>query len=471
MRILILGAGRTGRSVAEALADEANEIVVIDADALRLEALKELVNITTVIGNAAYPHILEQAGIRQTDLVIAVTDRDETNILACTIIHKLYNRPKTIARIRAIDYLKNPKLFGPEGIPIDIVISPEQSVMESIRNLIDLPGVLHVSDFANGLVRLFSVKVKADGFLTGKKIKTLKGRLTEGKIRVVAIFRDGAALPTNGEAEIIANDEVFFFAPRLEVRRLLKDLGCLEKPLKRIIIAGGGHIGKRLAQALEKDHHVKIIEGDLKRARKIANELSHAIVIHGDSGDETLLLEESIDKTDLFCAITDNDGVNIISASLAKAHGARKAICILNHLSYNKLLPGTGIDLAVLPNVETLGGILKHVRLCDVAQISLLRNGTAEAIEAIAHKGNGENSVVGRKVDTVKLPEGVVLGALIRNNEAISIHHDTIFEEDDHVVMFTLDKMLVPSIEEKFRSLAKLRDRGANGKPGLAKLG
>ncbi|MDO9104745.1 MAG: Trk system potassium transporter TrkA [Methylovulum sp.] len=453
MRILILGAGRTGASVAEALADEANDIVVIDSDALRLDALKERLNITTVLGNAAHPGVLEQADVHNTDLVIAVTDRDETNMLACTIINKLYSRPKTIARIRAIDYLKNPLLFGPNGIPIDIVISPEQSVMESIRNLIELPGVLHISDFANGLVRLFSVKVAAGGFLTGKKIKTLKGRLTEGRIRVVAIFRDGVTLPANGEAVMVADDEVFFFAPRLEVRRLLKDLGCLEKPIKRIIIAGGGHIGKRLAQALEKDYYVKIIERDPKRVKKIANELENTIVLQGDCGDETLLLEESIDKTDLFCAITDNDGENIISASLAKAHGARKVICILNHLYYSKLLPGTGIDLAVLPNVETLGSILKHVRRCDVAQVSLLRNGTAEAIEAIAHKGNGENSVVGCKVDTVKLPEGIVLGALIRNNEAISIHHDTIFVDGDHVVMFTLDKKLVPCIEERFRPL------------------
>jgi len=459
MKILILGAGRTGASVAEALVNEANEIAVIDVNAVLLDTLKERLNIITISGNAAHPNILELADLANTDLVIAVTDRDETNMLACTIINKLYSRPKTIARIRAIDYLKNPKLFGPEGIPIDIVISPEQSVMESIRNLIDLPGVLHVSDFAGGLVRLFSVKVMADGFLIGKQIKTLKDRLTEGKIRVAAIFRNGVALTINCEAMMAANDEVFFFAPRLEVRRLMKDLGCLEKPLKRIIIAGGGHIGKRLAQALEKDHYVKIIERDGKRAKKIANDLNRTIVIHGDCGDETLLIEESIDKTDLFCAITENDGENIIAASLAKAHGARKAICILNHLCYNKLLPGTGIDLAVLPNVETLGSILKHVRLCDVAQISLLRNGTAEAIEAVAHQGNGENSVVGRKVDTVKLPEGVVLGALIRNNEVISIHHDRIFEEGDHVVMFTLDKKLVPSIEEKFRSLSCLHDR------------
>lgn len=453
MRILILGAGETGISVAEALASEANEIVIIDRNPLCLDALKDRVNIATIVGNAAHPGVLEHAGVDKTDLVIAVTDRDETNMLACTIIKQLYNRPKTIARVRAIEYLNAPKLFSSEGIPIDVVISPEQSVMETIRNLIDLPGVLHVSDFANGLMRLFSVKVAANGFLTGKKIKTLKIRLTEGRIRVVAIFREGISLPANGEAILEADDEVFFFAPRLEVRRLLKDLGCLEKPFKRIIIAGGGHIGKRLAQALENDHYVKIIELDPKRVRKIANDLDRTIVLQGDCGDEGLLLEESIGKTDLFCAITDNDGGNIISASLAKAHGARKVICVLNHLSYNKLLPGTGIDLAVLPNVETLGSILKHVRQFDVAQVSLLRNGSAEAIEAIAHKGNGENTVVGRKVDTVKLPEGIVLGALIRDNEAISIHHDTLFEEGDHVIMFTLDKKMVSSIKERFQSL------------------
>ncbi|WP_338040192.1 Trk system potassium transporter TrkA [Methylocucumis oryzae] len=326
--------------------------------------------------------------------------------------------------------------------------------MESIRNLIELPGVLHISDFAGGLVRLFSVKVVDNSFLTGKKIKTLKNRLTEGRIRIVAIFRNSSPLAVSGEAMLLPGDEVFFFAPKLEVRRLLKDIGCLEKPLKRILIAGGGHIGKRLALALEKDHYVKIIEQDPKRVKKIANELSNTIVLQGDCGDETLLVEESIDKVDLYCAITDNDGVNIISASLAKSHGARKAICILNHLYYNKLLPGTGIDLAVLPNVETLGSILKHVRQCDVAQVSLLRNGTAEAIEAVAHQGNGELSVVGRTVDTVKLPDGVVLGALIRNNEAIAIHHDTVFEDGDHVVMFTLEKKLVANIEEHFRSLA-----------------
>jgi trk system potassium uptake protein TrkA len=455
MRILILGAGMTGASVAEALASEENDIVVIDYKTHLLDALKERFDIATVAGNAAHPSVLEQAGVHNTDMVIAVTDRDETNMLACTIINKLYSRPKTIARIRAIDYLQNPKLFAPGGIPVDIVISPEQIVMESIRNLIELPGVLQITDFADGLVRLFSLKVGPDGFLTGKKIKELKGRLSSGQIRIAAIFRQGRPLVANGEAFIATGDEVFIVAPRKEVQQVLKDLRKLEAPLKRVIIAGGGHIGKRLALALEKNHQVKIIERNPERAQKIANDLSRTVVLQGDCTNESLLLDESIDKTDLFCAVTDHDGENIISASLAKQLGVRKAICLLNNRSYTKLLPGTGIDVAVQPNVETLGSILKYVRRGDVARVSSLCGGTAEAIEAIAHKGNGQNSVVGLQVNAIQWPEGIVLGALIRDRQVIPIHHDTVFEEGDHVVMFALDKKLVTYIEQKFQPLNK----------------
>lgn len=281
MKILILGAGVTGSSVAGAFASEENDIVVIDFRQELLDALKERYDIATVTGNAAHPSVLEQAGIENTDMVIAVTDSDETNMLACMVINALHIRPKTIARVRAIDYLNNPRLFSPNGIPIDFVISPEQIVMESIRNLIEFPGVLYISDFAGGLVRLFSVKVVADGFLTGKKIKTLKDRLSGGKTRVVAIFRQGLPIYVSGEVSIETGDEVFFIAPRKEVKRVLKELDKLEAPLKRIIIAGGGHIGKRLALAMEKNHHVKIIERDPVRANKIANDLHNTVVLLG----------------------------------------------------------------------------------------------------------------------------------------------------------------------------------------------
>lgn len=453
MKILILGAGVTGSAVAAALASEENDIMVVDYKPQLLEALKERFDIATVVGNAAHPKILEQAGINDTDIVIAVTDSDETNMLACLIIEALYSRPKTIARVRAIDFLKHPQLFNAEGIPIDHVISPEQIVMESIRNLIDYPGVSHISDFADGKIRLFSVKVNEQGNLTGNKINTLSERLSNSKIRIAAIFRQGLPICVNGQATIEQDDEVFFVSPREEVRRVLKELHRLEAPLKKIIIAGGGHIGKRLGLALENDHQIKIIEKDPKRAKKIANEILKSEILRGDCTDEALLLEEGVDSADLFCAITENDGVNIISASLAKSLGARKTICLLNHLSYSKLLPGTGIDVSVLPNQETLGSILKHVRRGDVAQVKSLCGGTAEAIEAIAHR-NGSSSVVGKRVDAVHFPPGIVLGALIRHQQVIEIHHDTVFEEGDHVVMFAMEKKLVSIIENHFQPLA-----------------
>ncbi len=453
MKILILGAGVTGSSVASALASEENDIVVIDTKPHLLAALKERLDIATIAGNAAHPSVLERAGVQNTDIVIAVTDRDETNMLACQIVNTLYSKPKTIARVRAIDYLTHPQLFQPNGISIDIVISPEQIVMEAIHNLIKFPGVLHISSFADGMVRLFSIRAVAEGFLTGKKIKALKERLTSGKIRVVAIFRNGVSIMVDGEAVIEEGDEVFFVSPRHKIRKVLTELHSLEAPIRSVMIAGGGHVGKRLAMALENAHQVKVIEQDVKRVRKIATELEKTVVLQGDCTDESLLLDELISRTDLFCAITNNDGANIIAAALAKKLGVKKSICLLNHSAYAKLLSETDIDVVVLPNQETLGSILKHVRKGDVARVSSLCGGSAEAIEAIAHRDNRSLSVVGLRVDQVKLPKGVVLGSLIRDRKIIPIHHDTVFEENDHIVMFALDKKLVKNIESYFQRI------------------
>jgi trk system potassium uptake protein TrkA len=453
MKILILGAGSAGSSVASALASEENDITVVDYKPQLLAILKAKFDIETVVGHAAHPGVLEKAGVKTADIVIAVTDRDETNMLACLIIAKLYSHPKTIARVRDIDYLKNPRLFEANGIPVDIIISPEQIVMESIRNLIEFPGVLHVSNFAGGLVRLFSVKVVANSFLIDKKIKELRQRLSDEKIRIVAIFRKGKPQAVNGDSVIQADDEVFFVAPSKDMRRVLKELHTLDAPIKRIIIAGGGHVGKRLALALENDYQVKVIEKDQERAKKMANELTRTLVLLGNCMDESLLLDESIESTDLFCSVTELDGVNIIASSLAKSLGARRSICLLNQVSYAKLLPSTGIDVAVFPNQETLGSILKHVRHGDVAQVNSLCGGTAEAIEAVAHRHNGNNSVVGKLVKDIEFPTGIVLGALIRNRQIMSIHHDTVFEEGDHVVMFAIDKKMVVTIENFFQTI------------------
>ncbi|MGD0960723.1 MAG: Trk system potassium transporter TrkA [Methylomonas sp.] len=451
MKIVILGAGVTGSSVAGALASEENDIVVIDKQPQLLTALKSRLDIATVEGNATHPTVLQQAGIQDAEMVIAVTDQDETNMLACHVINTLYGKPKTIARVRAIDFLNHPQLFKPGGI--DIVISPEQLITESLRNLVKFPGALHVSEFADGLIRLFSIKVAGSGFLTGKKIHAVKAKLADGMIRVVAIFRDGKTIPVNGEAVIARGDEVFFVCPRDKVRKTLIDLHKLESPVKTVMIAGGGHVGKRLAIALQKNYQIKIIEQDLARAKDIANDLRDTLILHGDCTDEALLMEEMIENTDLFCALTNNDGINLISAGLAKKLGAKKAICLVNNNAYLKLLEGSDIDLAIQPKLETLGGILKHVRRGDVVGVSSVCGGSAEAIEAIAHRSKNAVSVVGQRVDQVNLPEGVILGALIRQSEVIPVHHDTVFAEGDHVVMFALNKRLIKAIEGYFQPI------------------
>lgn len=451
MKIVILGAGVTGSSVAGALASEENDIVVIDKKPQLLTALKARLDIATVEGNAAHPSVLEHAGIKDADMVIAVTDRDETNMLACQVINTLYSKPKTIARVRAIDFLNHPELFEPGGI--DIVISPEQVVTESIRNLIKFPGALHVSEFADGLIRLFSIRVGATGFLTGKKIHVVKEKLADGMIRIAAIFRDGKAIPVNGEAVIATGDEVFFVCPRDKMRKTLVDLHKLDEPIKTIMLAGGGHVGKRLAIALENNYQVKVIEMNPDRAKEIANDLRKSLILHGDCTDESLLQEEMIENIDLFCAITNNDGINLISAGLAKKLGAKKAICLINNTSYLKLLDDSDIDLAIQPKLETLGGILKHVRKGDVVGVSSVCGGSAEAIEAIAHRSKNSPTVVGLRVDQVNLPDGVILGALIRDKEVIPVHHDTVFAEGDHVVMFAMNKKLIKDIEGYFQPI------------------
>ncbi len=450
MKILILGAGRTGSSVAAALSSEANDIVVVDQNADILHELRDRLDIGGVVGNAVHPTTLRRANAAEADMVIAVTDRDETNILACQIVNTLFGTAKKIARVRAPDFLNNMELFSDAGIPVDVVISPEQIVMEFVMHLMEYPGALYVSDFANGKVRLVSVLVARRGLMVNKRIKQLRVLLTGLKIRIVAIFRAGIAVVPNGSTVIHDGDEVFFVAPREEIQSVMSAMKKLEPYYQRVIFAGGGHIGKRLASKLEHKYQIKIIEKDLDRVKNIANELERCTVIHGDSTDQELLLDERTDSTDLFCAVTNDDGINIISATLAKRLGAKKVMCLLNHAAYEKLIDKNIIDISIIPEYTTIGSILKHIRKGDMQQVYSLREGHAEAMEVIAHSKQ-KPSVVGLRVDQVKLPAGITIGALVRGDQIVMIHHDTVFREGDHVVVFLMEKKLIPSVEMLFK--------------------
>jgi len=452
MNIIILGAGQVGSSVAENLSSEANDITLVDTDAVLLSDLSDRLDIQTVVGYASHPDVLKNAGIRDADMLVAVTNSDETNIVACQVAHSLFHTPTKIARVRSQEYLKYKELFNDNALPIDVLISPEQLIAEHIQRLIEYPGALQVMDFAGGRARLVGVKAYYGGPLVGHEIADLRKHMPSIDSRVAAIFRHGKGIVPDGHQVIEADDEVFFIAAKKDIRAVISELRKLDKPIKHIMLAGGGNIGRRLAQSLEKKYNVKLLERDAQRAQELSCELNKAIVLRGDTADEDLLLEENIDQMDVFCALTNDDEANILSSMLAKRLGARKVMSLINRHAYVDLMESEGaIDVAISPQQITISGLLAHVRRGDVVAVHSLRRGAAEAIEAIAHGDEANSKVVGKTVEQVKLPQGTTIGAIIRGEEVIMAHHDVVIENEDHLILFLLDKKKFNAVEKLFQ--------------------
>ena len=452
MKILILGAGQVGSSAAYHLSrEEANEVTVVDVRPDVLRELQDRLDIRTVVGHAAYPEVLERAGANDADIVVALTDMDEINMVACQVAYTLFHTPTKIARIRSAEYMNTKQLFSQDAIPIDVGISPEQLVCEYVEQLILYPGASQVLDFADGRVRLVGVLADRDGLLVGQRIATLKEHVPNTEGRIAAIYRHGKAMLPDGETVIQEGDEVFFIADRKDIRVFMSEMRRLEDPVRRVVIAGGGNIGVRLALALEQTNQVKIIERDTSRARTISEQLNRAIVLVGDAADEELLLEENVDNVDVFCALTNSEEANILSSMLAKRLGAHKVMALINRASYVDLVEAGSIDIAISPQQVTIGSLLAHVRRGDVVKVHSLRRGAAEAIEAIAHGTEKESRVVGRKIEDVELPKGTAIVALVRNDKVIIAHHDTVIETDDHVILFMTDRRKIERLEQLFQ--------------------
>ncbi len=452
MKILILGAGQVGSSAAYHLSrEEANEVTVVDMRPDVLRELQDRLDIRTVVGHAAYPDVLERAGARDAEIVVALTDTDETNMVACQVAYTQFHTPTKIARIRSAEYMKANNLFSQDAIPIDVRISPEQLVCEYIEQLILYPGASQVLAFADGRVRLVGVIADRDGLLVGQRIATLKEHIPNTEGRIAALYRGGKALLPDGDTVIQEGDEVFFIADRKDIRVFLSELRRLEDPVRRVVIAGGGNIGVRLAMALEQTNQVKIIERDGKRARQISEQVNKAIVLVGDAADEELLLEENVDNVDVFCALTNSEEANILSSMLAKRLGAHKVMALINRASYVDLVESGSIDIAISPQQVTIGSLLAHVRRGDVVKVHSLRRGAAEAIEAIAHGDAETSKVVGRTIEDIDLPDGAAIAAMVRDDKVIIAHHDTAIEADDHVILFMTDRRKIERIEELFQ--------------------
>ncbi len=455
MKIIILGAGQVGRTAAYHLSrEEANDVTVIDVNEEILRDLQDRLDIRTVIGNASSPRILEAAGIASTDILVALTNSDEVNMLACQIAWTLYRTPKKIARVRSAAYTERDRLFGENAVAVDVWISPEQLVTEYVARLIRYPGALQVLDFADGRVRLVGIRARQGSPLVGQALKTLRAHVPSADARVAAIYRAGKSVKPDGDTMIEDGDEVFFLAARGDIRVVMKELRREERPARRVVIAGGGNIGFRLASELEHKNQVKLIERDQKRARRVSELLNRTIVLHGDAADEELLLEENIDSTDVFAALTNSEEANILSAMLAKRLGARKVMALINKPSYAELIESGSIDVAISPQTVTIGSLLAHVRRGDVVRVHSLRRGAAEALEVVVHGDADSSKVIGRRIEDIVLPEGTTLGAVVRGEDVIIAHHDTTVQADDHLILFLTDRRHIDAVEKLFQGSA-----------------
>ena len=451
MKIIILGAGQVGGSLAAELASEANDITVVDVDPVRLRRLGDRLDIRTVQGRGSLPTVLRQAGADDADMLIAVTSSDETNMVACQVAYSMFRTPTKIARIRESAYLTRDGLLGNDHLPVDVVISPEQAVTNYIKRLIQHPGALQVLDFADGRVQLVAVRAYHGGPLVGQELRYLRQHMPSVDTRVAAIFRRDRPILPKGDTVIEADDEVFFIAASEDIRAVMSELRRVEKNNKTVMIAGGGNIGERLAEAIESRYRVKIIENNRARADYLSQNLDSSIVLYGSASDRELLVDENIEEVDIFCAVTNDDEANIMSSLLAKRLGARRVMALINNPAYVDLVQGGQIEIAISPSQATIGTLLAHVRRGDIVNVYSLRRGAAEAIEIIAHGDARSSKVVGRAIRDIKLPPGTTIGAVVRNEQVLIAHDSTVIESDDHVILFVIDKKHIRDVERLFQ--------------------
>jgi len=452
MKIIIIGAGQVGGTLAENLVGEQNEITLIDSNQDKLRELQDKMDLQVVTGHGSHPDVLEKAGAEDADMIIAVTSDDSTNMIACQICYSLFHTTRKIARIRSSQILKRKdELFHNKHIPVDHVIAPEQLVTRDIARLIDYPGALQVLEFADGKVSLVAVKAYYGGLLVGHALSTLKEHIPNIDTRVAAIYRNGKPIRPLGTTVIEADDEVFFIAASIHIRAVMNELQKLEPAYKRIMIVGGGNIGAGLAAILEENHQVKLIERNPARASKLASKLNKTLVFVGDSSDQELLMEEHIDQFDVFIAVTNDDEANIMSSLLAKHLGVRKTMVLIQRNAYVDLVHGSNIDIAISPQHATISALLTHVRRGSIKNVYSLRGGAAEAIEIVAKGDENASKVVGREIKSIKLPPGTTIGAVVRGDEVIIAHSNTVIREEDHVIIFLVNKGYISDVEKLFQ--------------------
>ncbi|MDF7666945.1 Trk system potassium transporter TrkA [Orbaceae bacterium ESL0727] len=450
MKIIILGAGQTGSALAEYLVtDNQNDVTVVDEDQDKLQSLQERFDLQVILGKASYPQVLESAGAESADMLVAVTNSDEINMIACQVAHILFNIPQKVARIRAPEYNdENYLFFTQEGIPIDHIIAPEKLITQNISQLIQYPGALQFASFNDNRVCLVAVTAYYGGALVGSELSELKEHLPYVEARVVAIYRQNRFIRPIGSTIVEAGDIVYFITTPTNIKAVTSELQRLEKPYKRIIISGGGSVAVALAKRLESDYQVKIIEKSAERAERIAEKLSNTTVLHGESSDQELLSQEQVEITDLFIAVTSDDESNIMASMLAKRMGAKKVIVLIQRQAYLELINDSVIDIAISPQHATISELLSHVRQTGVVKVVSLRQGESEIMEVVAHGDKETSKLVGQRINSLKLPASATIGAVVRGEDVIIANTDLTIEDSDHIIIFLPDRKAINDIEK-----------------------
>lgn len=452
MKVVICGAGQVGFGIAERLAFEGNDVSVIDNAPELIQRVSDVLDVRGFVGHGSHPDILDKAGAREADMIIAVTLHDEVNMVACQLAHSLFDIPTKIARVRAQSYLEPHwrNLFSRDNMPIDVIISPEMEVGETVLRRLSLPGAFETASFAEGAVSFVGITCDEDCPVIETPLKQLTELFPDLATIVVALVRDGRIFVPHGSDQILAGDEAYLVSKEDQIIRTLKIFGHEEQEARRVIIAGGGNIGLYVAKKIEELHksvRTKIVEGSRAQALHIAENLNRTVVLNGSALDEEILREADIGNADMLVALTNDDQVNILSSVLAKRLGCQRNLCLINNTGYMTIIRSLGIDAHVNPRAITVSRVLQHVRRGRIKGIRSVHNGTGEIIEAEALK---TSPLIGQPLKSLALPDGVRIGAIVRDKEVIMPTGSTVINTNDRVIIFAVAEHL-HEVEQMFR--------------------
>ena len=451
MQVIICGAGQVGYNIARYLAAEDADVTVIDQSPGLVHKVTESLDVKGLVGFASHPDVLERAGAPDADLLIAVTYADEVNMVACQVCHSLFDVPTKIARVRHQSYL-NPlwsNLFTSENMPIDVIISPEIEVAKAINWRLHVPGAFDVIPLADGKISLIGVHCTDECPILETPLRELTGLFPDLNIFVVGIVRNGRGFVAKPEDELKAGDNVYFVADHQHLTRAMNAFGHEETEARRVILVGGGNIGLSLSELIEQEYpdvRLKMIELDRKRAELVAGRLERAVVIQGDALDTEILDEANVSQAETFIAVSNDDEVNILTSMLAKRFGCQRAVTLINKTSYGPLIDSLALDTVVNPRIITVSGILRHVRRGKIRSVHTFSEGFGELIEAEALE---TSSLVGAPIREVRLPRGVVVAAIVRDDEVIIPHGDSVIRAHDLVIIFA-ESQAVKKVEKIF---------------------